>query len=275
MWNKQGLILVTASLLVLVLHACNIHRHLVAGKPNRHLNTNKIIDSVVKQKLFFTYFTSKISVDLESSKINESFTVNLKIRKDSLIWVDIKKASISIARVLITTDSIKTLVRFGEGEGYYPRAFNYLNDQFDTELDFNMLQDLLTANPMSFDANEKFKSPKDSAYYYLTTLRKRRLRKALEHDRVYKKHEVIYQYKFYPKTFRPYQVRINDVNDTTVFDARYTEYEGLDSIPLPKTLEVVASKASRKLKLNLGYKRTKLNEKTDFPFTVPDDYKRK
>ena len=262
-------------MLVLVLHACNIHRHLVAGKPNRHLNTNKIIDSVVKQKLFFTYFTSKISVDLESSKINESFTVNLKIRKDSLIWVDIKKASISIARVLITTDSIKTLVRFGEGEGYYPRAFNYLNDQFDTELDFNMLQDLLTANPMSFDANEKFKSPKDSAYYYLTTLRKRRLRKALEHDRVYKKHEVIYQYKFYPKTFRPYQVRINDVNDTTVFDARYTEYEGLDSIPLPKTLEVVASKASRKLKLNLGYKRTKLNEKTDFPFTVPDDYKRK
>lgn len=275
MWNKQVSVLVSGLLLVLVLHACNMQRNLIAGKPNRHLNTNKIIDSVVHQKLLFAYFSSKISVDLESSKINESFTVNLKIRKDSLIWVDIKKATVSIARVLITKDSIKTLVRFGEGEGYYPRAFHYLNDQFDTELDFNMLQDLLTANPMSFDPSEKFKSPKDSAYYYLTTLRKRRLRRALEHDRVYKNHEVIYQYKFYPKTFRPYQVHINDVNDTTVFDARYTEYEGLDSIPLPKQLEVEASKATRKLKLNLSYKRTKLNEKTDFPFTVPDDYKRK
>ncbi len=275
MLNKQVSFLVSVMLVIAFLYACNSQRHMVVGKPNRHLNTNKIIDSVVNQKLLFAFFSAKLSVDLESVNMNETFSVNLKIRKDSLIWMDVKKATIGVARVAITKDSIHLLVRFGEGEGYYPRSFNFINDQFGTELDFAMLQDLLTANPMSFDPEEKFKSPKDSAYYYLTTLRKRRLKRTLEHKHVYKNHEIIYQYKFYPKTFRPYQVWINDITDTTIFDARYSEYEGLDSIPLPKVLDIEASKAAKKLKLKLNYKRTKLNEKTDFPFTIPDDYKRK
>ncbi|HYG51409.1 MAG TPA: DUF4292 domain-containing protein [Flavobacteriales bacterium] len=275
MWNKQESY-VTACLLVMVfLYACTGQHHLATGKPNHHLNTNKIIDSVELQKLSFADFTSRLSVDVESKSLNESFTAHVKIRKDSIMWIDIRKAGLAVARVLITKDSLKMIMRMGQGEGYYPRSFNFLNEQFDTELDFTMLQDLITANPMSFDPQEKYKSPKDSAYYYLTTLRKRRLRKALEHDRVYKKHDVIYQYKFYPKTFKPYQVWINDINDTTVFDARYLEYEGLDSIPLPKVLEIEASKADRKMKLKLEYKRTRLNEKTDFPFVVPDDYERK
>ncbi len=275
MWNKTTSYLFIGLTFVLTLYACTVRRHLIAGKPNRKLNTSKIIDSVVLQKIQFNYFATKISVEIESEKLNESFTASVKIRRDSLIWVDVKKATVSVARLVITKDSIRMIVRFGESEGYYPRSFNYINEQLDTELDFSMLQDLLTGNAMSFDAQEKFKSPKDSAYYYLTNLRKRQLRRALERERVHKNHEVIYQYKFYPKTFKPYQVYINDINDTTVFNAKYPEYEGLDSIPLPKRLEIEASKANRKMKLNLDYKRTKLNEKSEFPFNVPDDYQHK
>lgn len=265
---------VLALFLALILYACHTQRNLQTEKPIRFLSTNKIIDSVMLKRLTFEYFSSKLSVDIESEKLNESFGVSLRIRKDSIIWMDVKKASISVARVAITRDSIKLLVRFGDGEGYYPRSFNFINDQFETQLDFTMLQDLLIANAMSFDKDEKYKSPADSGFYYLTTLKKRKLRKALEHDRVYKKHPVVYQYKFYPKNFRPYQVWINDLNDTTVLDVRYSEYEGLDSIPLPKQVEVEASKAAKKMKLKLAYKRTKLNEKTDYPFTIPDGYKK-
>ncbi|HLP14023.1 MAG TPA: DUF4292 domain-containing protein [Flavobacteriales bacterium] len=271
MWNKQASYLTACFLVMVFMYACTGQRHLVAGKPNRHLNTNKIVDSVVSQKLLLAYFSSKISVDIESSALNESFSVNLKIRKDSLIWMDIKKGPIAIGRAAITQDSIKLLVYYTDTKGCYLRSFNYINDLFDTELDFTMLQDLLTANPMSFDPEEKYKSPKDTGYYYLTTLRPRKLRKTLEHGDVDKKHEVIYQYKFYPRIFKPYQVWINDLKDTTVFDARYLEYEGLDSIPTPKLLEIDVSKALKKVKLKLEYKRTKLNEKTSFPFTLPDD----
>lgn len=274
MWNRQASYTGIFFLLFLFLFGCHSRRQVQAGKPNRHLSTNKIIDSVMNQKLLFDYFASKLSVDIESSSLNESFSANLKIRKDSLIWIYIKKAAIPVAQAVITKDSVKILVKIGKGEGYYPRAFSYLNDLFDTELDYNMLQDLLTANPMSFDSDEKYKSPADSSYYYLTTHRKRKLRKALEHDRVYKKHPVIYQYKLYPKTFKPYQVWINDINDTTTFDATYTQYEGLDSIPLPGVLVIEASKGPKKVKLKLEYKRTKLNEKTDFPFNIPDGYKK-
>lgn len=275
MWNKNTLTIYPVLVLVFIIHSCTSQRHVSADKPSRYLSTNKITDSVMLSKLIPAYFSSKLSVDLESEKMTESFSVNLKIRKDSLIWMDVKKAGISVARAAITKDSIKMIVRFGESEGCYSRSFNFINEQFDTELDFNMLQDLLIGNPMSFDEKEKFKSPKDSAYYYLTTLRKRKLRRALEHDHVYKKHPVIYQYKFYPKTFKPYQIWINDLNDTTLFDAIYPEFEQVDSTLVPAALEINAAKAAKKVKLNVKYSRTKLNEKTEFPFKFPDGCEKK
>jgi hypothetical protein len=261
-----------ALFLALILYACHTQRNMSTEKPHRFLSTNKIIDSVMKYELSFEYFASKISVDADFPEESKSFKVNLRIRKDSVIWMQITAVNIVVAQAVITKDSVKVLDKFHKK--YYPRGFNYLNDLFDTELDFTMLQDMLVANAMSFDKDEKYKSPADSGFYYLTTLKKRKLRRAIEHDRVYKKHPVVYQYKFYPKNFRPYQVWINDLNDTTVLDVKYTEYEGLDSIPLPKQVEVEASKAAKKVKLKLEYKRTKLNEKTDYPFNIPDGYEK-
>jgi hypothetical protein len=275
MWSNKNRWIYFALSLVVFLYACRGQRSLSSDKPLRFLNTNKICDSVSKHGLKFTYFSSKLSVSIESSTMSESFKASLKIRHDSLIWLNITKASIPVAQACITKDSVKLVVKWGETKGYYPRGFNYINEMFDTELDYKMLEDLLVGNAMSFDKDEKYKSPADSGYYYLTTLKKRKLRRAIEHDRVYKKHPVVYQYKFYPKNFKPYQVWINDLNDTTVFDARYLSYDGWDSIPTPAQLEVNASKADRKAKLSLEYKRTKLNEKLEFPFNIPDGYEKK
>lgn len=275
MWNKDSRVLLICAFLVTFIYACRTQRHLSTDKPIRLLTTGKIVDSVNKHKIHFHYFTSKLSVDVESPKLNESFKATIRIAKDSLIWISITKLSIPVAVAAITKDSVKVIMKYGDGKGYYPRGMHYLNELFDTELDYYMLQDLLTGNPMSFDSVEKFRSPSDSGFYYLTTLKKRKLRRALEHDRVYKKHAVIYQYKFYPRNFKPYQVWINDVNDTTTFDLHYNAYDGLDSIPTPASLQLDVSKGNKKVKLTIDYKRTKLDEKPEFPFNIPEGYEKK
>lgn len=277
MWNRDSKIITAVLFVIVLVSACRTARQLASDKPIRLLATNKIVDSVHKHKIKFKYFTSKLSVDVESPNLNESFKATLRISKDSLIWLSITKLSIPVAIATISKDSVKVIMKYGDGKGYYPRGLNYLNELFDTELDYYMLQDLLTGNPMSFDSVEKFKSPSDSGFYYLTTLRKRKLRKAIERDRVYKKHEVVYQYRFYPKTFKPYQVWINDLNDTTTFDLHYNGYNGLDSIPTPAAIQLDVSKGNKKVKLTIDYKRTKLDEnpKPEFPFNIPEGYERK
>lgn len=272
MWNNRLHKIIGVLALTVVLYACHTSRRVLTDKPLRFITTNKIIDSVQAHRIDFTYLSSKLNVDAEFPGDSKSFKVTMRIRRDSVIWLSITALNIVVAQANITKDSVKVLDKFHKK--YYPRGFNYLNDLFDTELDYAMLQDILTGNAMSFDPTEKFKSPADSSYYYLTTLRKRKLRKALEQDRVYKKHPVIYQYKFYPKNFKPYQVWINDVNDTTTLDVRYLQYDGLDSIPTPADIEVEALKGPKKVKLKIEYKRTKLNEKLEFPFNVPDGYEK-
>lgn len=277
MWNRDSRSILLFGFLAVFLYACHTHRRISTEKPIRLLATNKIVDSVHKHKLKFKYFTTKFNIDIESPNLNESLRGTIRIAKDSLIWLDIRKLTIPVALAVITKDSVKVLLRVGDGKGYYPRGLNFINELFDTELDYYMLQDLLVGNPMSFDSVEKFKSPADSGFYYLTTLKKRKLRKTLERDRVYKKHEVIYQYRFYPKTFKPYQVWINDVNDTTTFDLHYDSYEGLDSVPTPGSFRIDVVKGSKEVKLKLEYKRTKLDEKPkpEFPFKIPEGYERK
>lgn len=275
MWNKDSKILIAAGFLITFFCACRTQRQLTSDKPIRLLATGKIVDSVHKHELDFKYFTTKFTIDIESPKLNESLKGTMRIAKDSVIWINLTKMSIPVALATVTKDSVKVLMKIGDGKGYYPRGLNYLNDLFDTELDYYMLQDLLTGNPMSFDSVERFKSPADSGFYYLTTLKKRKLRRVLERDRVDKKHPVVYQYRFYPKTFKTYQVWINDVNDTTTFDLHYNAYDGLDSIPTPANIQVDVSKGDKKVKLTLEYKRTKLNEKPEFPFHIPEGYERK
>jgi hypothetical protein len=43
---------------------------------------------------------------------------------------------------------------------------------------------------------------------------------------------------------------------------------------VPASAEVEAVKGSKKIKLLINYTRTKVNEKTDFPFEVPNGYKK-
>jgi hypothetical protein len=130
-------------------------------------------------------------------------------------------------------------------------------------------------NPMALDEDEKYKSPSDTGFYYLSSHRKGKIRRAINHERAPKKHPIIYQYKFYPESFKTYMVSITDMNDTTSLTVFYPAYEIVDSVLVPSTAEIEATRGLKKIKLSIKYSRTKLNEKTDYPYTVPADYEKK
>ena len=72
----------------------------------------KSLTSHLKEKEFkFDRLNAKLSAEAEIDSTSASFTVTLRMKKDSVIWMSISKLGIEGARVLITKDSVKLLNR--------------------------------------------------------------------------------------------------------------------------------------------------------------------
>lgn len=68
-------------------------------------------------------------------------------------------------------------------ENIFVAIMLYISNILHTELDFDMLQNLLIGNSVSFDHEEsKLKSMIDNKRYLLSTIRKRKLRKVLNEN---------------------------------------------------------------------------------------------
>ncbi|MFZ5551899.1 MAG: DUF4292 domain-containing protein [Bacteroidota bacterium] len=271
--NTARVLLVFICLLSLAFTACRTKRGITLdGHKLHNLSANKLLDSIHAHRLLFNYFSSKLSTDITSDSLNKEFKTSLKIRKDSAIWCTYTIASIVGASSLVTRDSV-TVVNKME-KNYFKADFNYINSLFNTELDYFMLEDLLVGNLLNYDQVEKFKSHEDSTYYVLSSVGKRRLRRAMEKERLQKKEPYIYRYWIYPGIFRPARTIINDLTDTTSLDIEYLSYEQVDSVYVPLEVRITATSPRKKAVVNLKYSRTRVNEFTEFPFKIPDGYEK-
>jgi hypothetical protein len=273
--NKPGALLIYILISVLFVHACKTRKQTTVHKQDKidNLNANKLLDSIQAHRLPFDYFSSKLSVELTLPDDSKSFKANLRIRKDSVIWIYIMKATIPVATVSITRDSVKMVNKLNKS--YFLGTFSYINDMFNTELDYYMLQDLLTADFIAYNKDQKYKEDEDTSYYFLSSIGKRKMKRAFEKDKQLKKEPYVFRYWINPGTYRPAKTIINDLNDTTSLTIEYTEYELVDSLPVPGSVLIKAANAKAEIIVDAKYSKTKVNEKTDFPFNIPEGYERK
>jgi hypothetical protein len=265
-----------AFFLAVLIHACATGKKIPAEKTPRkkveNLSTNKLIDSISKYSFHFSYFNSRIATDATIGEDNNSFKIHCKIRKDSLIWMTFSKASIPGAQAIVTKDTLKFTDKINKR--YMITDFGYINNMLNTELDFFMLQDLLVGNLVSFDPDAKYKTKEDSTYYYISTVRKRKLRRTMENERLQRKEPYVYRYWIHPETFRPARTMINDFGDSTSLDIEYLSYEMVDSFLVPSQIRVTASAPGKHARIELNFSRTVINEATEFPFKIPEGYEK-
>jgi Domain of unknown function (DUF4292) len=109
----------------------------------------------------FKYLTAKSKISFKSKDQDiDNANVNIRMKKDSVIWLQINALGIEVARGLITRDSIQFLDRYHKQ--YYKYTFADLGSKFSFKLDFDLLQSILVGNmPIPKKAGERFKREKD------------------------------------------------------------------------------------------------------------------
>ncbi|OIN57993.1 hypothetical protein BLX24_17560 [Arsenicibacter rosenii] len=109
----------------------------------------------------FTFLTAKARVSFKSKDQDiDNATVNIRVKKDSLIWIAISKIGVEAARVLVNRDSITILDKINNEYTQYD--FPGLSKRFNFDMNFELLQALIVGNlPLPKQPAQKIKNERD------------------------------------------------------------------------------------------------------------------
>ena len=212
----------------------------------------------------FRYLTAKSKISFKSPEQDiDNANINIRVRKDSLIWLSVNKLGIEAVRGLITHDSITIIDKIHREYAIYD--FPTLSRQFNFEMNFALLQALIVGNlPLPKRPAQKIKNERD--YLLLRQSEGKVLVENYigEQDRKLKKLMVTEQ----------------PTKNTLRLD--YEDFTSLNNFLFPYTSLVTLDYKSKtdgqfyQTLLRIKHNKVELVDKNPgFPFTIPASYQRR
>jgi hypothetical protein len=234
----------------------------------------EVINNYSTNTFNFNTISGKASLVLTQENKKNSFKITFRIKKDSVIWASITPMlGLEAARVMITPDSVFMLDRIHKT--YYKNHIENINDILHIDLSFDLLQNILLANPVSIEPENK----KDKIYirrnrkeqlYFVSNAKRRKYRKAINKDKD-KYNETIETVWIYPDNFKMAKFEINDFEENKYFSAKYKEYQILENQLFPKLIEYTI-KNSKNYTLTIDYTKVNINSPVSVSFNIPEKY---
>jgi hypothetical protein len=188
-------------------------------------NARTLTSNLKTNELQFNWLKAKLSAEAVIDSSSNSFSISLRIKKDSIIWMSISKLGIEGARVLITKDSVKFTNTLQNK--YFKGDYAYISKLLNTELDFEMLQSLLVGNSVAFyDEDEKIKPGVHDCQYTLGTVRKFKMKRVERGKELKEPAQSIF---LAPETFKIVRVLFYEFNPDRSFDAHFGDFAKVDS----------------------------------------------
>jgi len=231
------------------------------------LKTDSIYNLLKTGEQGIQTFSTKINANSTIDKQSNSFNISLRLIVDSAIWVSIAPGlGIEVARALITPDSVKFINRLNSS--FFNGNFSYINDLLQIDVNYYMIQAIFLGNTYLHYSVENYQGGIENGFLFLSTLKKRKIKKENELNTPSVLTQEIYYNPDYKKVNR---MEIQDYRPVRKFSARYPSYESVDGINIPKEL-LINAQASKNVAIELSYSRSIINKPLNTPFTIPQGY---
>ncbi|NBO24307.1 MAG: DUF4292 domain-containing protein [Chlamydiae bacterium] len=242
-------------------------------KANKDDQIEYLFLEMEKNKFHFNTLVCKATVDAKTPKLSTGFSANIRIKRDSAIWVSISPAlGIEVMRAVLTKDSVKFVDRINKR--YYIGDYRYINKLLETEIDYELIEALLTGNNFSFYDYGKFRygGLKDSVHF-LSTERRRRLQKSLKAENQDSLKAISEFICLRDKTFKIECLNLEDFKSKKKLEADYADFRIILGELVSHHL-AVKIKAEKDATITVDYTKIEPDKMVNFPFSVPDRYEK-
>ena len=256
------------ALLVLFLYSCKTIKPVVQPGVPEKKTKDFLFGQLEKNQFQYKWFSAKINTIIKTPEATSGVTVRIRMQKDSAIWISLSPAlGIEVVRAYITRDSLIFMDRINEK--YFKGDFRYVNELINTNLDFEMLQSLLTGNNFTLYEIDKFESGTDKDRYVLNTIGRRKLKKELKgQDSL----NVILQSIFLSSmTWKIEEMKLKDINANRKLEAVYSGFISLAEQSFPAEVHF-NFRAKDNIEVNLTYSKIEVDVPQTFPANIPAKY---
>lgn len=224
----------------------------------------EVLEPIKVNEVSFEYLTAKSKFSFDGKKQNfDNTNINIRMKKDSLIWISVTGIGFEVARGLITPDSIVLLDKFHKQ--YYVFSYEALSRKYDFELNFPLLQSIIVGNlPYPQQPTDRFTKEND-VYVLSQTAGRIGISNQIATD-----------------NFKLLNLNAVEKDKDNTFSLQYSDFRNVGDILFPFISQVVLqikaaqNQETTETKITLKHTRVELvSESPGFPFSIPSGYTRK
>lgn len=239
---------------VLAVCSCKSKNVLVGGEVKSDLKPQQIINSHYDHKLDFETMSGRIKIDYSNGDSSQGVTVSLRMKKDEIIWLS---APLSVVKIMITPSKVQFYNKLDNT--YFDGDFSYLEKLLGTELDFQMVQNLLLGQAILDLRDQKFYAAAVSDQYQLKPVRQSDRYKTL--------------FLLEPKNFKMTLQQISQPSKLRMLSISYKNYQGVTGKILPNQIEIKAVDKEDRNQIDIEYNNIVFDRELNFPFRIPSGFK--
>lgn len=224
----------------------------------KNRSSKYLLKKMKAKELSVEWLSARAKINYKDEVQTRTFNANIRLRKDSIIWMNVKKLSVEAFRILITQDSIHIIDRLEKK--YYVHGLDFVEEKFNFPGQFQALQTAILGNPYFFDEQKLTASIADQQYQLTSGSEIRTRSKYLINGAAYDLEEMSF---FDVERNRKLQVNLSKY--LTVID---------DLIFPHNRIYTVESKETGVAKIDMKWSKLELNIPKKIIFSVSNRYER-
>jgi len=244
-------------ILSIVFVACKAKKGITDIGNTKKMSIAKVIKKNKAQKSNFNTLRATLKITTSTPDKEQKVTASLRMQNNQKIWISIKKAGITGAKILITPTKVQYYNKLDKT--YFDGDFSFISTILGTALNFNQIQALLLGNAVfTLDPN----------LYDMEILKEGYLLYPKQQDFIFEQFTTLNPSHFKIKTqeiAQPQKKRLLTVD--------YKSYQKIDSQLIPLLVHINTLQKNNETQIDINYKSVSLNSELKFPFTIPSGYK--
>jgi hypothetical protein len=254
---------------LLLLNSCSPARKAMKA-PLKEQGAEFLFGKLKENELKYEWLSAKFSAEYENKGKENSFNGQIRIRKDSLIWISLTPMlGIEAIRLMISQDSVKMINRLNDT--WFVGDYEYVNRFLNTNIDFDLLQAFLLGNDLQYYEDGTFRAVIDRGEYKLSTGERHKLKKFVKGSSEQLK-IFIQNIWLDPDSFKITHADVKEIGkDNIKLESSYGKFEAVDGQLFPHQMQYTI-KADNTIKVKSDFSRIVINTPQQFPFKIPSNF---
>ena len=245
---------ILSAFLIVFLIGCKSKQSVTTAAANENTEVSKVINGHYKNEHDFTTLNIRANAKYEDEKQSHSMNADIRIKKDDIIWINIKFLGIPMAKAMITPTKVSYYEKINNT--YFEGDFSMLSNWLGTDLDFNKVQNLFLGKAIDDLTKDKWVSEVVEKMFKLS---------------LPNSSDIAKEFYFEGANYLLKKETITQASKNRSLEIRYPSFKEEKGMFLPNEINIKAEQKN-KVTIDIEYKNTTFNENLSYPFSIPSGY---